>query len=197
MHDGEPNDGGILDEDILNLLKQEALLGRQHSSDLSWHDRSPFGKGLVEHGWSEALFHELRVDGQCPYSELAKGEDQWPDCEAKITATGERVAIEVSEVVRGASLAPGGRPEPWTREEFLETIQHRLSEKDSKGFHGGKYSQHLVILHSDELYITEEWVKVALEGAAFALPHKTIDIAYLILGYRGGRRAYYRLAFAT
>lgn len=185
-----------LDPEVLEILRREALRGRKHTGDSSWHDRSPAGKALVERSWLESLLKELDADGACPYAEPSASGEDWPDCEAVLSESGERVAVEVTEVVRGSSLRPGGRPEPWTREEFLEAVQLRLTEKDARGHHGGKYAEYMVLLHTDEMYLEERWVREALRGSVFALPHGTIDVAYLILGYVGGRRAYFRLALA-
>jgi len=55
----------------------------------------------------------------------------------------------------------------------------------------------MVLLHTDELFLVQEWVEPALQGITFNLPHGTIDTAYLILGYRGGRRAYFRLSLGV
>lgn len=185
------------DAQILEILGREAYHGRTHTADCSWHDRSAAGKSLVERAWLESLIQELRADGGCPYESPVTPGDEWPDCEATLIDSGSRVAVEVSEVVRGRSLAPGGRPEPWTREQFLAAIQCRISKKDERGFHGGRFAEYLVLLHADELFLPEGWVERALQCATFSLPHGTIDTAYLILGYRGGRRAYFPLSLAT
>jgi hypothetical protein len=186
------------DEDrILELLRREASHGRRHTGDSSWHDRSAAGKSLVERAWLDSLIEELRADGACPYGDATASDDDWPDCEATLVDAGGRVAVEVSEVVRGTSLAPGGRPEPWTREHFLEAVQSRITEKDAKGFHGGRFAEYMVLLHTDELFLVQEWVEPALQGVTFNLPHGKIDTAYLILGYRGGHRAYFRLSLAA
>ena len=191
MSSGDHNDR------ILEPLRREAAKGRQHTGDSSWHDRSAAGKSLVEPAWLDSLIGELSADGACPYENPTASDDEWPDCEAKLIESGGRVAVEVSEVVRGTSLAPGGRPESWTREQFLEAVQNRITEKDAKGFHGGRFSEYMVLLHTDELFLVEEWVEPALRGVTFNLPHGTIDTAYLILGYRGGRRALFRLSLAA
>lgn len=185
------------DDRILELLRKEASNGRKHTGDSSWHDRSAAGKSLVERAWLDSLIEELRADGACPYESGTASNDEWPDCEAALIGSRGRVAVEVSEVVRGTSLAPGGRPEPWTRDQFLEVVQTRITEKDAKGFHGGRFVEYMVLLHTDELFLVEEWVAPALQGVTFNLPHGTIDTAYLILGYRGGRRAYFRLSLAA
>ena len=185
------------DDRILELLRKEASNGRQHTGDSSWHDRSAAGKSLVERAWLDSLIEELRADGACPYESAIASNDEWPDCEAALVGSGGRVAVEVSEVVRGTSLALGGRPEPWTREQFLEAVQTRITEKDAKGFHGGRFAEYMVLLHTDEFFLVEEWVAPALQGVTFNLPHGTSDTAYLILGYRGGRRAYFRLSLAA
>ena len=115
----------------------------------------------------------------------------------KLLGSGARVAVELSKVVRGTSLAPGGRPVPWTPDQFLALVQNRIIEKDKKGFHGGRYAEYMVVLHTDELFLTQDWVARALEDVTFDLPYGTIDIVYLILGYIGGRRAYFDLALTT
>jgi len=183
------------EEHILDLLRREASHGRQNTADSSWHDRSAAGKSLVELAWLESLIEELQALGACPYENPLASDDEWPDCEATLVASGARVAVEVSEVVRGKGLAPRGHPEPWTREQFIEAVQQRITEKDAK-FHGGSFAEYMVLLHTDELFLVEEWVEPALHDATFNLTHGTINTAYLILGYRGGHRAYYRLPLA-
>lgn len=186
------------DEDaILEALRREASQGRKHTGDSSWHDRSAAGKSLVERAWLDSLIDELNADGVSPYGSPVASDDGWPDCEATLVDSGARVAVEVSEVVRGTSLAPGGNPKSWTREQLLEAVQERIIEKDAKGFHGGRYAEYMVLLHTDELFLVQEWVERALHGVTFNLPHGTIDTAYLILGYRGGRRAHFRLSIAA
>lgn len=185
------------EERILELLRREASHGRQHTSDSSWHDRSAVGKSLVERAWFDSLIVELERAGTCRYKPAIASDDEWPDCEATLVGSGGRVAVEVSEVVRGTSLAPEGRPEPWTREQFLEAVQSRITEKDAKGFHGGRFVEYMVLLHTDELFLVQEWVEPALQGVTFNLPHGTIDTAYLMLGYRGGGRAYFRLSLGA
>ena len=54
-----------------------------------------------------------------------------------------------------------------------------------------------VVESDDELFLVQEWVEAALHGATFNLSHGTIDTAYLILGYRGSRRAYFRLSLGA
>ncbi len=185
------------DEDqILEILRREASHGRQHTGDSSWDDRSAAGKSLVERAWLDSLIEELEADEACLYENPVASDDEWPDCEATLVGSGARVAVEVSEVVRGTSLAPGGQPEPWTREQFIGAVQTRITEKDAKGFHGGSFAEYMVLLHTDELFLVEEWVGRALHGVTFNRPHGTIDTAYLILGYCGGRRAYFRLSLA-
>ena len=184
----------MCEDDLREALRRESESGRRHTGDLSWHDRSPGGKGLVERAWCEALIEEQRRDGQSRYENAVISEDEWPDCEAATVDSGARVAMEVSEVVRGVSLAPGGQRGPWTPAEFIGAVQHRISEKDARGFHGEKYDEYVVLLHTDELFLVEEWVGPALEGVSFGRPHGTIDTAFLILGYRHGRRAYIGVA---
>lgn len=186
------------DEDwVFDILHREVSRGRQHTGDSSWHDRSAAGKSLVELAWLDSLLTELRADGTCPYEHAFALDDQWPDCEVTLVGSGGRVAVEVSEVVRGSSLAPGGRPEPWTREQLLDAVQNRINEKDAKGFHGGRFAEYMVLLHTDELFLVREWVAPVIQDVTFNLPHGTINTAYLILGYCSGRRAYFRLSLGA
>lgn len=60
-----------VDPEVIEILRREALRGRKHTGDSSWHDRSPAGKSLVEQSWLESLLKEFDVDGACPYAEPA------------------------------------------------------------------------------------------------------------------------------
>jgi hypothetical protein len=57
--------------------------------------------------------------------------------------------------------------------------------------------QHTSDSHTDELFLVQEWIEPAFQGVTFNLRHGTMDAAYLILGYRGGGRAYFRLSLGA
>ena len=63
---------------IADFLHREASLGRRHTADCSWHDRSAAGKSLVERGWLDSLIEELGADGLCRYDAPITSDDDGP-----------------------------------------------------------------------------------------------------------------------
>ena len=95
------------------------------------------GKSLVERAWFDSLIVELEADGACPYKPATASDDEWPYREATLVGSGDRVAVEVSEVVRGTSLAPRGGPNPGLVSSSSRQYRAVSPRRTRKGFTEG------------------------------------------------------------
>ena len=105
-----------------------------------------------------------------------------PDC-IGITAIGERVAIEVTELVdqETVELNKLGKHvfKQWLPDELTTKLQEKITAKDSKEFHGGPYSKVVLVIHTDEPLLSRADCEKILCGKKFG-PCKKINDAYLI-----------------
>ena len=86
-----------------------------------------------------------------------------PDC-IGITASGERVAVEVTELVANNQPVElnklGERVfKQWSADELITKLQARITAKDSKEFHGGPYSKVMLVIHTDEPLLSTQIVR--------------------------------------
>ncbi len=117
-------------EDFVDTMKAN---GRPYAGYFAWRsDRTLEELGVVqtlheslEH-YGEAFFHS--------YSSRGFKNDP-PDCEA-LSASGERIAIEVTELVDGDSIAAAQSNgllnwESFTKEELSNLLSERIAKKDN------------------------------------------------------------------
>lgn len=167
---------------LIEELKRAVDGQRPWANFFWWHDRSDHGRGIAECGAARDLFDALRKVGSSDYSHPSPSGDRWPDCEAK-NSNGEVVAVEVTDLVDPRSLQPEGRPLPWSEERLLGAIQQRLEGKDLRSFHGGKYAEVLLLIHTDEFYLEPTATVRLLQSASFTLPHGNLTRAFLLFSY--------------
>jgi len=170
------------DSELVEELRRAAAGERRWSNFFWWHDRSDAGKGIAECGATRDLFAALRESGGPEYSTPRRSGDQWPDCEAENSA-GQTIAIEVTELVDSKSLSPGGQPQPWSEERLIAAIQHRVDAKDARAFHGEKYAEVILLIHTDEFYLELPATIRVLEAVTFERPHGNLSSAYLLFSY--------------
>lgn len=170
------------DDSLLSDLKKAIEKQRKWNGFFAWHDRSPEGKTLAECGIVDDLLRSLEAVGRPHYCRARPSGANWPDCEADLTAGGI-VGIEVTELVDAEILSKGKVPTPWSREKLVEAIQERIRAKDFGAFHGGRYDEVLLLIHTDEFYLTPPETIRALDGVSFQLPHGNLDSAYLLFSY--------------
>ncbi len=169
------------EEEVLEILRRAVKEHRSHAGFFWWQDRSPEGRALSECGAVQDLFHALDSIGRADYYDVRPSGDNWPDCEAT-GADGGLVGIEVTELVDEKTLREGTQPEPWTSAQLLDAIQNRIDVKDrSSG--GRKYSEVVLLIHTDELYLNPPTCITTLEGASFDLPHGNLDRVFLLFSY--------------
>ena len=105
-----------------------------------------------------------------------------PDC-IGTTASGERVAIEVTELVdqRTVELNQAGNRvlKEWSPHELRTKLQEIITAKDSKRFHGGPYSKTVLVIHTDEPLLSHMSCVGVLRRKKFTTC-KSITDAYLI-----------------
>jgi len=172
-----------MDDDELLRELQKAVAGqRAWANFFWWYDRSSRGKALAECGAVQDLFASLEAVGRAVYANPRPSNDQWPDCEAT-RSDGRLVAIEVSELVDAATLAERNLPQPWNAAQLTQVIQARITGKDRRSFHGGKYAEVILLLHTDEFFLVPEATIALLRDASFKVPHGNIDHVFLLFSY--------------
>ena len=136
--------------------------------------------------------------GACPYSNLRPSGDRWPDCEAE-NVDGDRVAIEVTELVDADALRGSAGAQPWSSERVIEGIQQRIAKKDEKAFHGQRYAEVVLVIHTDEFYLIPSSLNQLLADHQFSLPYGNLTRVFLLFGYSPtiGRCPYFKLRLAA
>ncbi len=105
-----------------------------------------------------------------------------------MTNEGERIAIEVTELVDGDSIAASKRKkripwEPWGRTELYELIQGRIEKKDNPAeIKGGPYSRYVLIIYCDEPRFLDYDLIVHVRSCDFG-PTKLLDRVFFLMSY--------------
>ncbi len=102
------------------------------------------------------LNESLETDGAAFFhSPISRGANDPPDCEARLL-DGGRVAIEVTELVDGPSIAAekSGQPaewQPYSPGKIASDLANRIRAKDSPSeIKGGPYDSYVLIIYTDE-----------------------------------------------
>ncbi|MCO4094417.1 MAG: hypothetical protein HEQ37_11785 [Acidovorax sp.] len=179
--------------EILRLMREARQKTRGYASFFGWgidRDLEELGpvqelaKALLASDGERLLALKLRGRGNDP-----------PDIEA-VNALGERVAVEVTELVDGDAIQAHKRGDryayaEWTRESFLGKLQTLLSGKAARlpklkdaPYPGG----YVIVVFTDEPMLDPDTVSSFLAGAVFK------DLgrcrAYLLLSYWPKTEAY-------
>ena len=132
---------------------------------------------------SEVLFSRITARGE--------GMDP-PDCEA-IDFKQNRVAIEITELVDGEAThkfklaqknGHGFDWPEWNKEKFISYVQDRITEKSSRypKLKGGPYpGGYVIVIYTDEFYITSDMAEGFLEGESFSTTYPCS--AYFMVSY--------------
>ena len=171
---------------IAALMRQALQRSRGHASFFQWApNRDVEEWGVVNH-LRESLMAD-RADFFRDISIRGRGNDP-PDCEAR-SNDGERIAIEVTELVDPAAIVAFKRGNPyrwtdWSRESLREALQERLTTKDQRysSLQGGPYGQYLLVVHTDEPMLSHTVARTLLDTVRFARPAH-IDRAFLLISY--------------
>jgi hypothetical protein len=146
----------------------------------------------AELGVAEEVIRSLELGGLRQLTNLSSNRPDPPDCIC-VNEAGDRVAIEVSEVVcaDAARLNAHGHDvyRDWQPGEFCDRISLQLATKDSKQFHGGPYAEIVACLFTDEPIMNSDRVAKELENALFG-PFRQLTSAYLVLSYDPATKGY-------
>ncbi len=152
-------------------------------------------RDLEEWGVVTSLAESLAAEGRLFFSNLtSRGRpNDPPDCKA-LNPNGERLAIEVTELVDGEAIRQFKKAQKerrlvdhaeWTREKFLTRLQSRVFEKEKcfPKLKGSPYpGGYIVVVHTDEIGLDLETVSRYLDGYSFtSLRH--ITRSFLLLSY--------------
>lgn len=168
-------------------LREALRRARGHAGFFEW----PLNRDQEEVGVLVSLFGSMEKDGTLAYGSLksrGRGNDP-PDCEAT-NLRGERVAIEVTELVNGTSISAARKGEihladAWPRQVFLERLHKLLLAKNARypKLKGSPYpGGYVVVVFTDEPFLTYETIEEYLRGHIFA-SLRQITRALLLLSY--------------
>lgn len=178
----------------MDEVDAEMLEGLRRSRGYAGFFDWPASRDLAEYGVVESLAGSLEGDAALFFSDLkirGRGNDP-PDLEA-FDEAGQRMAIEVTELVDGESIhahkkGSTRKISEWGRERFLNRIEQLLSAKDARFQHmkGAPYlGGYIVVIHTDEHFLTHLAVEEYLRDHAFS-GLKNIGRAFLLLSYFPG-----------
>lgn len=155
-----------------------------------------FNLGLAreqnEVGAAADLLDSLSGEDRIPVLERSlaarpRGDDP-PDCDA-LTPGGDRIAIEVTELVDGESIRRQVRtgcapPCEYSKELFLARLEERLVAKrrNRSELKGGPYAICILVIHTDEMLLTHEDCRNWLVGHEVER-REPWDRVYLLFSY--------------
>lgn len=112
---------------------------------------------------------------------VSRGDEDPPDCEAWVE--GHLTGIEVTELVHQKTLerslkalklrAQGKEPDKaeayfvWDRDDLLGALQDRIDSKDQAKLKGGPYERYILVVCTDEMFLSAPQVELWLAGAKF------------------------------
>ena len=186
---------------IAQMMREAIQRARGYADYFGW----PLDRDMEEVGVVQSLAETLDSDKALFFSDIrgrSRPNDP-PDCEA-LSEIGERIAIEVTELVDGDAIRAykSGRVyewAEWSRERFLEDMAGALRSKDSRfpklkepPYPGG----YVVVVHTDEPLLNYQQIGNYLLNYKFPRP-AFISRAFLILGYepKTGNCPYFELEF--
>ena len=145
-----------------------------------------------ELGVAEDFVVALNAESGLGLSNLQLQRPDPPDLTC-ISALGEPVAIEVSEVVCEKAVRRTAKGEGvlrvWSPGDLTSSVAARLRRKDEKTFHGGPFAHIFVCLFTDEPMLTFESARAELATARFG-PFKQLTGAFLLFSYQPSTQSY-------
>ncbi len=161
--------------------------GRQYASFFEWPN-----KQIKELGVVKELLTALNNTANLGLHSPRFFEQDPPDCVCA-NIEGADVAIEVTEVVCSEALSQNAQGKDvyrvWKSGELASHIEHLLSGKDKKTYHGGPYVNTLVCLFTDEPMLTFDFVKAELTSISFG-PFLQLTSAFLLFSYEPVSKSY-------
>lgn len=159
------------EDDLSKLIETNT---RPWNSFWSWRDK-PIG----EHGAASEILQRAGVN-IVGLTSRPQNEDP-PDCEGILD--GQWSGVEVTELVHQKTLersikavkqrAAGREPErpeayfAWGRDDLTAAIQVLIDGKDVARLKGGPYERYVLVIHTDEFFLSRETVNHYLRGVKF------------------------------
>jgi hypothetical protein len=161
--------------------------GRQYAPFFEWPK-----KGGKELGVAEEFVASLNAQSGLRLSNLQLQHPDPPDLTC-MNARGERVAIEVAEVVCEEAVRRTVKGEEvlrvWHPGDLTTSVTALLRRKDDKIFHGGPFAHIFVCLFTDEPMLTLDSAPAELATAHFG-PFKQVTGAFLLFSYQPSTQSY-------
>jgi len=189
------------EKEIFTQIRAARAKARGYADFFGWAT----DRDLEEWGVVSSLGESLQADNTSFFSNLKRRgrPNDPPDCEAQ-TQSGERLAIEVTELVDGKAIQAfkEGRVydwADWTKEKFHSVLTERISKKNDcftklkePPYAGG----FIVVVHTDEPELSRSVVEAFLTNHRLEKPNH-IDRTFLVLSYDPaiGRCPYFELNF--
>jgi len=187
--------------EILALMRAARERSRGYADFFGWAPN----RDLEEFGVISSLVESMTADGVSFYQNMKSRcrPNDPPDCEA-INSSGERVAIEVTELVEGEAIRAfkEGRVydwAEWTQDKFISYLAQRIDAKDGRypylkdpPYEGG----YVVVVHTDEPELRHSTVREYLKDHPIPRPAH-ISRVILVLSYDPSvqRCPYFELPF--
>jgi hypothetical protein len=173
--------------EIVQLMRKARLESRGYASFFGWS----IDRDQEELGAAKALAESLQLDEKLFFQDLklrGRGNDP-PDLEA-LSLSGERLALEVTELVDGAAIQAykAGKVHAgaiWDRKKFIGVVSSLLAEKAKRfsKLKGSPYpGGYVIIVFTDEPELTTQSVENYLKEHTF---NNVPDVSrsYLVLSY--------------
>ena len=189
------------DAEILPLMRAARAKARGYADFFGW----AIDRDLEEWGVVSSLSESLERDGKSFFTGLKQRgrPNDPPDCEA-VSASGQRIAIEVTELVDSDAIRSfkEGRAYDWAEwnpQKLVSALARLLAKKNDRfpELKGAPYDGgYIVVVHSDEPMLSRINVAQMLAGHRFAKQNH-IDKAFLVLSYDPRIKCcpYFELAF--
>ena len=133
----------------------------------------------------------MQLTDQATYHtpQLGPHPNKAPDCKA-FDQGGQTVALEVSEFVSKEAIGINQRTtqiekmvyRDWQPQEVVAEVNRILTNKDTKSYDSGHYSQIVVVIHTDEPTVRSDTCAAALTNETFG-PYLQIDRAFFLFSY--------------
>jgi hypothetical protein len=159
---------------------------RSHAEYFWTSDRQVEELGVVR-----SLHESLEKCGSAFFRSFeSRGENNDPpDCEA-MSFEGERIGIEVTELVDKGSIRASKRNqsipfEPWTKSQLYNCLRTRIEKKgQTSEVKGGPYNQYILIIFCDEPRVLDYGLIEYVRSCEFEAA-KLLDKVFFLMSYSG------------
>lgn len=185
------------DDEVRRRLREGLLAKRDHAGYFNWNaDRDLEELGVIQELWSS-----LDASGETFFEDFSlRGRDNDPPDLEALTLDGEKLAIEVTELVDGQAIQqdkfikkqPGSSWQDrlsvaaaWDDASVIDELQRLITAKDGKfsKLLGGPYpGGYCVVIFTDEPDLSPDKLKSVLRGATFLA--ENINKCLLLIGYQ-------------